>query len=221
MLATRKQSIRGLRNLGRAAGGQSIVELALALPFMVAIVVGSFAVGLLMERQLSSTQLVRHAGKMYARAVDFDDVNGPARRLMVDAAGAMQLSTAKGTCDADVKTVIYLTQVQITPDTPPGTFANEGQPVMTHRTLLGNSCVDESALGTLPNTIWDPDDPDNPGAVTDPFNESAAVATVPAALATGLIPGETVFVVEVIHQPTDLLFPGIVAPERMYNQGFF
>lgn len=221
MFATHKQSKRGLRGLGRDAGGQSIVELALALPFMILIVIGSFAVGLLMERQLSSTQLVRHAGKMYARAVDFDDINGPARSLMVEAAGEMHLSTSKGTCDADVKTVIYLTQVQITPDNPPGTFANEGQPVMIHRTLLGNACVDDSALGTLPSTIWDPNDPDNPGAVSDPFNEAAAVAAVPAALATGLIPGETVFVIEVIHEPTDLLFPGIVAPERMYNQGFF
>ena len=221
MFATHKQSTRRLRRLGPDARGQSIVELALALPFMVAIVIGSFAVGLLMERQLSSTQLVRHAGKMYARGIDFDDINGPARQLMVEAAGAMKLSPAKGACDPDVKTVVYLTQVQITPDDPPGTFANEGQPVMTHRMLLGNACVDSSALGTLPSSIWDPNDPNDPGAVTDPFNESGALASVPAALASGLIPGETVFVIEVVHQPTDLLFPGIVSPQRMYNRGFF
>lgn len=203
------------------SSGQSMVEFALSLPLLVFLTIGSFAVGAALERHLTVGQLVRHAGNMYARDVEFDDNNSPARTLVVEAGGGLKLSTAKGTCDPAVRSVVYLTQVQITPDQPPGTFANEGEPVMIHRTLIGNGCIDPSAIGTPPSNIWDPNDPVDPGVVQDPYNEPGAVATVPASVTNLLEPGETVFIIEVIHKPQDLLFPGFLSPTQLYTMGFF
>jgi len=158
---------------------------------------------------------------MYARNISFDDVNSPARHLMVQSAGSLRLSTALGTCNTDVKSVVYLSQVQITPDEPPDTFDNEGEPVIVHRTLIGNSCVGNSTIGTPANDIWDPAANPDPGVVSDPFNEPGALATLPATMLDKMIPGETVFVVEVIYETGDLAFTGFITPPKMESRGFF
>ena len=203
------------------ARGQAMLEFALTLPFLLAISIGAVVMGIALERFLTLQQVVRHAGNMYARDISFDDLNGPARGLMVQSAGGLQLSTALGDCDSSVKSVVYLTQVQITPDEPPDTFENEGQPVMLHRTLIGNSCLGESSLGSLPSEIWNPADPTDPGVVSDPFNEAGALATLPTEVMDDMIPGETVFVVEFLHATDDLVFRGFIVPTQLYTRGFF
>ena len=203
-----------------------MVEFALSLPLLVLLTIGSFAVGVGLERYLTVGQLVRHTGNMYARDIDFDDSNAPARRLLVQAAGNMKLSAAKGACDGDTQSVVYLTQIQITPTEPPGTFVNEGLPVIMHRAIVGCSSMGTSAIGTPDAAIWDPATGeicgDNVTACNTPFDEPrAANITVPVSVTGSLVPGSTVFVVEVFHQPDDLLFPGFLSPETLYTQGFF
>jgi hypothetical protein len=212
--------------LGRDNRGQSMVEFALSLPFLVFLTIGSFAIGVGLERYLTVGQLVRYAGNMYARDIDFDNINSPARRLLVEAGGNLRLSTAKGTCDEKTRSVVYLTQVQITPDEPPGTFVNEGLPVIMHRTIVGCDSIGVSAIGTPDAAIWDPATGeicgDNVAECNTPFNEPrAANITVPASVTNSLVPGSTVFMVEVIHQPNDILFPGFLSPETLYTRGVF
>jgi hypothetical protein len=203
-----------------------MVEFALSLPFLVLLTIGSFAIGVGLERYLTVGQVVRYAGNMYARDIDFDAINSPARRLLVEAGGNLRLSAAKGTCDANTRSVVYLTQIQITPDEPPGTFVNEGLPVMMHRTIVGCDSMGASAIGTPDAEIWDPASGEICGdavaVCNTPFNEPrAANVTVPASVTNSLVPGSTVFMVEVIHRPNDMLFPGFLSPETLYTRGVF
>ena len=92
---------------------------------------------------------------------------------------------------------------------------------MLHRTLIGNSCLGESSLGSLPSEIWNPADPTDPGVVSDPFNEAGALATLPTEVMDDMIPGETVFVVEFLHATDDLVFRGFIVPTQLYTRGFF
>ncbi len=215
-----------IRGFWRNCQGQSMVEFALSLPLLVLFTIGSFAIGVGLERYLTVGQLVRHAGNMYSRDIDFDDINSPARRLLVEAGGNLKLSTAKGTCDSTTRSVVYFTQVQITPTEPPGTFVNEGLPVIMHRTIVGCNTMGTSAIGTPDAAIWDPATGeicgDNTPACNTPFNEPrAANITVPTSVTNSLVPGSTVYIVEVIHQPNDLLFPGFASPSTMYTRGVF
>ena len=52
--------------------GQIIMEFAFAFPFLMVVLLGTFVVGLMLDRQLTVSQLVRNAGNMYARNFDFE-----------------------------------------------------------------------------------------------------------------------------------------------------
>ncbi|MDA0207741.1 MAG: pilus assembly protein, partial [Acidobacteria bacterium] len=60
-----------LRRFFSDVGGQSVVEFAVALPFLVLMSVGTFAVGMILDRHLTLGQVVRNGGNMYARGIDF------------------------------------------------------------------------------------------------------------------------------------------------------
>ena len=182
--------------------GQSIIEFAFSLPFLVLIVVGTFAVGMLLDRHMTVTQLVRNAGNMFARGIDFSlDSN---KQVLLRAATNMNMTINGG------DGVVYLSLVVIA---PPGSGDNEGLPVVAQRFRIGDSQVAISQIGTPPVNA--------DGSVPDFFNASNARATLPTAITNELQANERVFVSEVFHEPKQLLFPGIVAPEIISAIAYF
>jgi len=197
---TSTDSTRRRRASGRR--GQSIIEFAFALPFLILIVVGTFAVGMLLDRHMTVTQLVRNAGNMFARGIDFSlDAN---KQVLLRAATNMNMTVSGG------DGIVYLTLVVIA---PPGSGDNEGLPVMAQRFQIGDAQVASSQIGSPPVNA--------DGTVPDFFNAAGARATLPTAITNVLLPNERVFVSEVIHQPKQLMFPGIVAPESMSAIAYF
>jgi len=210
--------IRGaLRRLGRwlAAGSaaQSVVEFAVSLPFLVLMGVGTFAVGIIIDRHLTVGQLVRNGGNMFARGVSF--VSDQNKQFLVDAADGMGMTLNGGTA------VVYLSLMQRVPPTVQcgaGACANAGMIVIAQRFSVGNTTLAASRFGMPANL-------DAEGNHLDAFDDTDARAgNVPASLnsvSSGLQPNEIIYVVETFHTPSTLSFPGIFSPQMMYSRAFF
>ena len=190
------------RHRGHAEGGQSALEFALSLPFLVAIVVGTFAVGMLLDRHMTVTQLARNAGNMYARGIDFASTQN--QEVLLRAASSMGMTPTGG------DGVVYLSLVIMA---PPGSGNNENLTVVAQRFQIGNPSISPSQVGAppfLPN-----------GSVPDYLNDPNAVATLPAGITSVMLASDRIFVSEVAHHPRQILFPGIVAPDTMSTIAYF
>ena len=87
----------------RHNAGDALVEFAISLPFLVMMAIGTFAVGVNVDRHLTVSQLIRNAGNMYGRGVDFSLSQN--QDLLLQAATGMQMTTTGGLG------VIYLSTV--------------------------------------------------------------------------------------------------------------
>ena len=135
-----------LRRLGRAlaagSAGQSVVEFAVALPFLIMMGIGTFAVGIIIDRHLTVGQLVRNGGNMFARGVSF--VSNQNKQFLVDAADGMGMTLTGGTA------VVYLSLLQRVPPTArcgSGACANAGMIVIAQRFAVGNASLAPSKFG--------------------------------------------------------------------------
>lgn len=199
--------------LGAGAEAQSVVEFAVALPFLVLMCLGTFAVGMIIDRHLTVGQLVRNGGNMFARGVSF--VSDQNKQFLVDAASGMGMTLNGGNA------VVYLSLLDRVPPTVicgSGTCTNAGMIVISQRFTVGNTSLAPSKFGMPANL-------DSQGNHLNAYGDSDARATnVPASLSsvsTGLKPNEIVYVVETFHTPSTISFPGIFAPQIMYSRAFF
>ena len=206
---------QSLRRLLADRGANVMFEFAISLPFLVLMVVGTFAVGLMFDRHLTQGQLARNGANMFARGVRFNtDQN---KQLLANAATGMNLNI-DGTGD----TVVHLTALTrvradancvISGSTVP--CGNRGVIVIAQRFTVGNTSEGASNYGDIAAQYIDSE-----GNVADYEHMAYARATVPSSIAdttNGLAEGEFIYAAEVHHTPTLLQFPGIVSPEHMYS----
>jgi hypothetical protein len=194
-------------------------EFAIALPFLVAMVVGTFAIGLMFDRSLTQGQLARNGANMFARGVKFNTTAN--KQLLANAATGMNMQV-DGTGD----TVVYLTSLTRVPSNANclvgGTSvpcANRGLVVIAQRFIVGNTSVGASTFGTI-----DPQNIDGDGNVASYEHQSYARATVPTSISdttNGLGEGEFIFAADTHHNPTLIKFPGIVAPDHMHTWAYY
>ena len=188
-----------LGRLWRDRRGQAIAEFALSLPFLILISVGTFALGVVIDRHLTVTQLVRNAGNMYARGVDFTLVQN--KELLLKAADGMEMTVAGG------QGVIYLSTVILSQEGD-----NEGDPVVSERIVISNAGLHDSAVA-MPTTVL------ANGEVVDFDNDANAVASLPPGVE--LFGNERIYVAETFHDPRNLAFEGIFVPQGLYSAAFF
>ena len=204
---------RRLRTLfGSECRGNSILEFALLGPLLIVMSLGLITTGMALNRYLTVIQVARNAGNMYSREVDFSiDQN---KQLLVRSAGGLNMTTAGG------QGVIYLSMV--TKASTPGSV-NEGRLVIVERFVIGNPSVASSTVGTPLSNIWpDPSCRVPCGDVNNYEEQLSARATLPSSMTT-IQQDEFVFVAEVFHQPTDILFAssGFFSPDYMGTRVFF
>jgi hypothetical protein len=212
MSASLRQAIAKLaRRVSKDQRGQSVVEFAVSLPFLVLMAIGTFAVGMVIDRHLTMGQLVRNAGNMFARGISFSSTQN--KQFLVAAATGMGMTLTGG------KAVVYLSLLQKIPTdadcgTGPGSCANAGEVVIAQRFTVGNTSIDDSKFGMPSNLLSD-------GNHADFFDDPDAVATVPTSLSSIMAPNEILYAVEAYHEPDTLAFQGIFAPDVMYSRAFF
>ncbi|MCB9386114.1 MAG: pilus assembly protein [Bryobacterales bacterium] len=224
--------VRFLRRRFRSLGneGQSVVEFAVALPFLVLMSIGSFAVGMILDRHLTLGQVVRNGGNMYARGIDF--ASNQNKNFIVDAATGLDLQLTSG------HTAVWFTTLTRVPSTAQcddgsgGTrdCNNNGQVVITQRYMIGDTSATKMnsrmAAAGFPFSFVDKSgNAATEGDHEDYYDLTEARATSAPASVTnatnGLQEGELLYVVEVIHRPATIQFQGIFAPEYMYARAFF
>jgi Flp pilus assembly protein TadG len=224
--------IQLLRRLFRGLGteGQSVVEFAVALPFLVLMSVGSFAVGMILDRHLTLGQVVRNGGNMYARGIDFSSDQN--KNFIIDAATGLDLQLTSG------RTAVWfslLTRVPADAKCANGFGGtrdcnNNGQVVIAQRYMIGDTngtnMNSRLAAAGMPSSFVDASG--NAATEGDHANYfdlvEARATTAPTSVtnsSTGIQENELVYVVEVVHRPSSIHFQGIFAPEIMYSRAFF
>ena len=213
-----------LRKLG-AEDGTAIVEFGISAPFLLLMSIGVFVVGMMIDRHLTLSQVVRNAGNMYARGVDF--ASSQNKNFIVDAATGLDLRLTGGS------TAVYMSRLTRVPsdaicDTGSGPryCNNNGQIVITQRYMLGDlgGTNMHSRLGSPTLFVDENGNSATEGDHVDYYDLTDARATgAPGAVSGpgGLAENELLYVVEIVHRPVSLSFPGIAAPEMMYTRGFF
>lgn len=212
MSASLRKAIAKLaRRVSKDQRGQSVVEFAISLPFLVLMAIGTFAVGMVIDRHLTLGQLVRNAGNMFARGISFNSTQN--KQFLVAAATGMGMTIDGG------KAVVYLSLLQKIPANADcgggaGSCANAGQVVIAQRFTVGNTSMAISKFGMPSNLLSD-------GNHADFFDDTDALATVPTAISSIMAPNEILYAVEAYHEPDTLAFQGIFAPSVMYSRAFF
>ena len=224
-----------------ARSGQSVIEFAVALPFLILLTIGSFAVGLMLDRHMTVGQVVRNAGNMYARGIDFSTLQN--KRLIVDAATGLDLQLASG------RTAVYFSRLTRVPDdaicnsgSGPRNCLNQGRIVITERYRIGDTASPSAPVGgymasrlAMPgDNFVDPQGVAAPEGLVHKraggqtytyydFAEAVASGAPPEVVdpVGGLRVNEFLYAVEVIHRPDAIAFQGIFAPEFLYSRAFF
>ena len=164
------------------ARGQALIEFALTMPILILIAFGTLSASQLLERHLTVLQLVRNAGNMYSRSVDFSLVQN--RELLLTSAAGLSMTLNGG------DGVVYLSTVEVA-----AAGSNSGFPVVTNRISIGD-------VSLMPSRVATPAALLSNGDVDDYENDPLARATVASGLT--LEDGDIAYVVEAYHTPTDM-----------------
>ncbi len=216
--------------------GVSSLEFAFIVLTLTPLLLGTGVIGINMIRTLSTIQLSRDAGHMYARGLDFSQ---PGNQTIVGTLGAnLGLSTTAGSGTA-VVILSALTYVDKSACATAGAVDGSGNPtsactnyqkwVFTQRLSIGNSNVRQSTLGS-PLTS-------GPTGVTisstgkislsDYVTKAGAVArfsgvnpySVVNGQAQGLPSGQTLFIAEAASSGFNM--PPFVSNATAYSYGLF
>lgn len=166
----------------RRRGGQALIEFALTLPILILFAFGTLSASQLLERYLTVLQLVRNAGNMYSRSVDFSIIQN--RQLLLTASNGLSMTLNGG------DGIVYLSRVEVA-----DSGSNSGFPVVTNRISIGNAALVLSRIA-MPATVL----PN--GDVVDYENDPLARAAIASSLT--LVGTDVAYVVEAYHTPTDI-----------------
>lgn len=184
----------------RPRAGQALVEFALCLPILLLIAFGTLSVSQLLERYLTVLQLVRNAGNMYSRSVDFSLLQN--RQLLLTSSNGLSMTLDGG------DGVVYMTTVEIAE-----AGSNSGFPVVTNRIAIGNTSIAASRIAT-PTTVL------ASGEVLNFEDDPSARATVASTLT--LVSGDLAYAVEVYHMPTDIpMVSSFFGQQRMTAAAYY
>lgn len=151
--------------------GNTILEFALVTVFLIPLLFGSFNLGMNLNQSIRVTQVVRDAGHMYARFVDF---NLPSNKdILVRLAMGLGMTVDGGDGVIILSKVTFINDDDCTgAGVPLAECANRNNYVITHRLVIGNAALKSSYFGTPSSAFLD-----SSGNVTDIYRESSARAT--------------------------------------------
>jgi hypothetical protein len=196
--------------------GNALVEFALVSVVLTPLLLSTVSLGMNLSRSIQVTQVVRDAGHMYARWVDFSLASN--KQLIV------RLSSGLGMTAAGGNGVVILTKVTYIADndcTGAGlTLAqctNRGQYVIMNRVTIGNPSFHTSAFGTpTPSGL------DTNGDVLDYLRDtSARSANFNSLTLLTLGSGEFAFVAEGFYQGLSWSIPDLGVGNQLASRAVF
>lgn len=165
---------RGRRGQGGSRArqrGNTILEFALVAVFLIPLLFGSFNLGMNLNQTVRVTQVVRDAGHMYARYVDFSLPSN--KNILVRLAMGLGMTADGGEGVIILSKITFINDADCTgAGIPLGECVNRNNYVITHRVVVGNASLRTSNFGTPSSAIMD-----SAGNVTDIYRQMSARAT--------------------------------------------
>lgn len=183
--------IRPARIHARRRGnrGNTIMEFAVVALFLMPLLLGTFTLGMNLNQSVRVTQVVRDAGHMYARWVDFTLPSN--QDILVRLAIGLRMTRTGGDGVIILSKITYVDDYDCTASgVPLGECVNRGNYVITNRVVVGNSSLRASEFGTPSSSSLDAR-----GEVYDIYRDASARADGFGNLLT-LTSGQFAFVAE-------------------------
>lgn len=179
--------------------GSYLIEFALSVTLMVLLSCGVAAIGINLDRYLAVSHLAQYAADVFRSNAHLD--NAAVRSVLLKATRGLGITSGSG------QGVIILSEIQLG-----SASTNSGQPVITHRVVIGDSSIGASRIGS-PNSVG------SNGHVPDYDTNPSARASLPAGVI--LAPGQKLYAAEVVESGSGAAFPGLIQIERMRAAYFF
>jgi hypothetical protein len=217
--------------------GVAIVEFSFSMLLLVPLLIGTTATGLNLIRTLSTVQLARDAGHMYARGVDFSQPGN--KTILATVGSSVNLSTTNGQGSAVVilSTIAYVDKAfcasagKVDGSGNPLGCTNYRKWVFTQRITIGQTAIRTSSFGSPVTTGGNPVTVDSTtGAISlnDQATNAGDVATFsvginPYALVNGTVSGlpsgEVIYVSE--SASSGMALPPFVPSGLVYSYAMF
>ncbi len=192
--------------------GNSLMEFGLVGIILVPLFLGTTNLGLNLGRSVQVQQLARDAGHMYVRQVDFSLVKN--RKLLVRLGQNLGLQDSAGPGVLIMSKIMLIGLEQCAAGGMAGACPNQGKPVIIERLTLGTNNLKASVYGTPSGGIVGPN---GNIAMSDYLADASAVtAGFSPGLLTGMLDGETAFLVETYFE-----FPEWFMNTSYTNKGIY
>jgi hypothetical protein len=198
----------------RTDGGNAMIEFALVSVLLTPLLLGTVSLGLNLSRTIQVTQVVRDAGHMYARYVDFS-LSGN-QQLLVRIAQGLGMTQAGGAGVVILSKVTYIGDSDCTgAGLTLAQCTNRGQYVTLNRIVVGNAAFHSSAFGTPSSAGMDAS-----GNITDFLRDTSARATNFGSVLV-LESGQFAFVAEGFFNGISWAVPGYNVGNAMNARAIF
>ena len=204
---------RSIRNGER---GNSLLEFALVIVFLVPLLMGTFSVGMSLGRTIQVTQVARDAGHLYARWVDFSEPLN--KDLLVHLSHGLGMTADGGAGVVRLSKVTYIDEADCTgASLSIGECPNYQHYVIAQRQVVGNDGLYPSRLGTPAATGMNAD-----GTVKDVVRDTTAqVVGDWSASGITLTTGSYAYVVETYFSNESFQLAGVARVDPIYVRLYF
>lgn len=148
--------------------GNAIIEFAAVSIFLVPLLLGTFTLGMNLNQSVRVTQVVRDAGHMYARFVDFTLPNN--QDLLVRLAIGLRMTRTGGDGVVILSKITFVSDADCTgAGVSMADCVNRNEYVIANRIVVGNTGLRNSSFGTP-----DPAGRDSSGNTIDIYRDASA-----------------------------------------------
>jgi hypothetical protein len=200
----------------RAARGNSLLEFALVISFLVPILLNVFSIGMRLTLSVQAAVVARDAGGMFMRFVDFSTATN--KELIVRIARGMGMTATGGNGTVILTQIMRVGAGQCVPPFPnTAACPNFNRHVIVKRVIIGNPSLTTSSFGTPASGLLTSD-----GSITATnYLTNATVRADPFDNLMTLGDGESAFISEAYFLTPDIDLPGFQANTFVYQRNIF
>lgn len=206
---------------GRREAGSWIMEFAIVMVFLVPMLVGSFSIGMSLQKSVQASILSRDVGSMFMRGVQFRDASS--RKMITDRLGrGMHITDVGGNGVVVLSEILGIGDAQcsaanLAPGGSGGPCPNNGFPVVIRRTTVGNESLLNTNFGNPPLSQIQIDGTVPSGIYLTDVN---CRATIMQSL-MDMGDGERAYVAEVYFKTPEVDLPGYRTNTGVYQRNIF
>lgn len=196
--------------------GNTMLEFALAMTFLIPLMLGTFTLGVNLLRTIQVTQVCRDAGSMYSRSVDFTLPGS--QMMLVKMSSGLGMTQTGGGGVVMLSKVTYVSNADCTAQSLAGNACvNRGKYVFMQRIYIGNKALKSSPFGTPAESGIDASTRLIKNIYTDATAQCSGFGTILPMTSTA----DTAYLVETYFKGTGWNLPSSNVGNQIYTRGIF